>query len=282
MDEDELTRQKMNMKQKSLQRIQEDQVGSTIISGAQDESEEESEEDSSEYETDSESEEDTLKRMPKPMFIPKTHRATILQQEKLQREAEEREQRLAEEMEKRKEESHNMLAEELKRENEKAVESDVEEDVDDTDGLNEEEEFEAWKIRELKRVKRDREERIAREKEEEELERRREMPEEERLKEDMERANETRDKDKGEFTYMQKYYHKGAYYQDMNDEVFKRDYSAPTINEVRNKELLPEVMQVKNFGLQGRTKYTHLAAEDTTDKDSPWNKPLPKRRKRDH
>jgi microfibrillar-associated protein 1 len=37
----------------------------------------------------------------------------------------------------------------------------VEDDVDDTDGLNEEEEFEAWKIRELLRVKRDREERIA-------------------------------------------------------------------------------------------------------------------------
>jgi microfibrillar-associated protein 1 len=42
-----------------------------------------------------------------------------------------------------------------------ADESDVEDDVDDTDGLNEEEEFEAWKIRELLRVKRDREERIA-------------------------------------------------------------------------------------------------------------------------
>lgn len=68
----------------------------------------------------------------------------------------------------------------------------------------------------------------------------------------------------------------------MNDEIFKRDYSAPTINEVRNKEILPEIMQVKNFGLQGRTKYTHLAAEDTTDKDSPWAKPLPKRRKHGH
>jgi microfibrillar-associated protein 1 len=34
-------------------------------------------------------------------------------------------------------------------------------DVDDTDGLDEEAEFEAWKIRELLRIKRDKEERIA-------------------------------------------------------------------------------------------------------------------------
>lgn len=34
-------------------------------------------------------------------------------------------------------------------------------DVDDTDGIDEEAEFEAWKIRELLRIKRDKEERIA-------------------------------------------------------------------------------------------------------------------------
>jgi microfibrillar-associated protein 1 len=49
----------------------------------------------------------------------RNHRATILEQEKIQREAEEREQQLAEELEERRQQSHSMLAEELKRENEK-------------------------------------------------------------------------------------------------------------------------------------------------------------------
>ncbi|KAI8078747.1 splicing factor, Prp19-binding domain-containing protein [Halteromyces radiatus] len=279
VDEDQQAKHRALMKQKALQRVQDEQQFSTKVEISEEEASEEESEESSEYETDSE-EGDTLQRMPKPMFVPRNHRATILEQERLQREAEEREQRLADELEERRQQSHNLLAEELKRENEKAAESDVEDDVDDTDGLDEEAEFEAWKIRELMRVKRDREERIAREKEEEELERRRALPEEVRLKEDMERANETRNKEKGEFTYMQKYYHKGAFYRDEEDEIFKRDYSAPTINEVRKKDLLPKVMQVKNFGLAGRTKYTHLADQDTTDKDSPWNQqPLPKRRK---
>ena len=33
---------------------------------------------------------------------------------------------------------------------------------------------------------------------------------------------------------------------------------------------LSQVMQVKNFGRSGRTKYTHLVDQDTTSFDSPW------------
>ncbi len=37
-----------------------------------------------------------------------------------------------------------------------------------------------------------------------------------------------------------------------------------------DKTILPKVMQVKNFGMAGRTKYTHLLDQDTTRKDDPW------------
>ncbi|KAI7895245.1 splicing factor, Prp19-binding domain-containing protein [Mucor mucedo] len=278
VDEDEKARERMLLKQRALQQQEEE------LESEQEGSEEGSEEEgSSEYESSSE-EEDTIARLPKPVFIPKARRETILQQEKLAKEEEEREKRLELELEERKKQSHDMLAEELRREKEEATQKEIteyEDAVDDTDGLDEEAEFDAWRIRELNRIKRDREERIAREKEEEELERRRALPEDVRLKEDLERAKESKNKEKGQHTFMQKYYHKGAFYQDPESEVLQRDYSAPTIDEVRNKDVLPKIMQVKNFGLAGRTKYTHLVDQDTSSRDSPWEKPLAKRRRKD-
>ena len=58
--------------------------------------------------------------------------------------------------------------------------------------------------------------------------------------------------------------------QDEEDTIFKRDYTAPTLEDHFNKTVLPKVMQVKNFGRSGRTKYTHLVDQDTTQFDSPW------------
>jgi len=87
-------------------------------------------------------------------------------------------------------------------------------DVDDTDGLDPTTEFEAWRLRELARIKKEKEEEVAREKEREEIERRRALPEEQRLKEDMERANKLREeKPKGKQKFLQKYWHKGAFHQ---------------------------------------------------------------------
>jgi microfibrillar-associated protein 1 len=91
---------------------------------------------------------------------------------------------------------------------------DIVPDVDDTDGLDPAAEFEAWRLRELGRIKKEKEEEIRREEEREEIERRRAMPEEQRLKEDLEKAQKSRDdKPKGQVKFLQKYWHKGAFHQ---------------------------------------------------------------------
>ena len=78
------------------------------------------------------------------------------------------------------------------------------------------------------------------------------------------------DKQKSSYKFMQKYYHKGVFYMDDSslakdpDDVRAKDYSAPTLWDKFDVEKLPEVMQVKNFGRRGRTKYTHLLDQDTT------------------
>lgn len=90
-------------------------------------------------------------------------------------------------------------------------------DVDDTDGLDLEGEFEAWRLRELARIKRDKEDALRRELEREEIERRRALPEEQRLKEDLEHAEKSRaEKPKGQQKFLQKYWHKGAFHQVCN------------------------------------------------------------------
>jgi microfibrillar-associated protein 1 len=68
---------------------------------------------------------------------------------------------------------------------------------------------------------------------------------------------------------MQKYYHRGAFYGDSEDEIYKRDYNLPTPMELQDKSMLPSCLQKRknDFGRKGQSKHTHLAAEDTTDFD---------------
>ncbi|OJT11176.1 hypothetical protein TRAPUB_12310 [Trametes pubescens] len=231
-------------------------------SDEEEEAGEEEEEESSEEESESE-EEEKPKLQFRPVFIPKRARATIAEKEALAEDSEEAIKRKEQEAEERRKASHDMVAESIRRELlEKEKEEEVP-DVDDTDGLDPEGEFEAWRLRELARIKRDKEAALARELEREEIERRRALPEEQRLKEDLERAEKLRaEKPKGAQKFLQKYWHKGAFHQD--DEVLrKHDYTEAT-ESTMDISMLPKVMQVKNFGKRSRTKYTHLLDQDTT------------------
>lgn len=144
-------------------------------------------------------------------------------------------------------------------------------EVDDTDDIDPETERAAWKLRELKRVKRDREAIEEAEKEREEIERRRNLTQEEREAEDkafLEQQKEERE-GKGKMGYMQKYFHKGAFFQDdaEADGLDRRDIMGSRYqDDVVNRELLPQYMQIRDMtrlGRKGRTKYKDLKSEDT-------------------
>lgn len=126
-------------------------------------------------------------------------------------------------------------------------------------------------MRELQRIKRQWEREIQREEEEEERARRENLTEEEKLRIDTARAEETRkrkDEERGKMGFMQKYYHKGAFFQDL-DILKKRDYATEKTEGQVDVSQLPKVMQVRDYGKRGRSKYTHLADEDTTRKANP-------------
>ena len=82
-----------------------------------------------------------------------------------------------------------------------------------TEDEDEEEAYEAWKLRELKRIKRDRDLKEKMERERDDIERIHEMTEEERkLFFRQNPLTVTNKMPKGKYKFMQKYYHRGAFY----------------------------------------------------------------------
>ncbi|KAI7820807.1 splicing factor, Prp19-binding domain-containing protein [Gamsiella multidivaricata] len=243
--------------------------------------ESEESEGSSEYTSGSEeesSEDDAPRRkLMKPVFVPKSQRITIDESANSDAAYELAEKARLEAIEERKKESHQMLKEYVARQANVEEVPDVDSlaEVDDTDGLDEEAEFEQWKLRELKRIKRDREELEAREAEKAEIERRREMTEEERVKEDMEYLAKKAKEEKAMKAAgtVEKYHHKGAFFMDTGEAILKRSTAEPTPDAVKDIKALPKVMQVRNFGRAGQTKYTTLKEQDTSQR-SGWTDPI--------
>lgn len=143
--------------------------------------------------------------------------------------------------------------------------------IDDKDGVDPEAEYAAWKLRELKRVKREREAIEAAEKEREEVERRRNLTAEEREREDREfiaKQQEEKEATRGQGGFMQRYFHKGAFFRDdlEREGLDRRELMGARFVDDVSRETLPEYMQIRDMtklGKKGRTRYKDLKTEDT-------------------
>ncbi|KAG9231915.1 splicing factor, Prp19-binding domain-containing protein [Amylocarpus encephaloides] len=249
--------------------------GFVTESGEESEEEEEEEEGSEDEESSEEEEEAPRRVMMRPTFLRKDKRGAKAAEADRKSEDE-----LAAEEEARRSAAANEIVEEQIRKDLEAKkagkrnwddEEDDVDDVDDTDDLDPESEYAAWKLRELRRIKREREAIEGREKELEEIERRKGLTEEERKAEDDEYiAKQKEEKDgKGKMAYMQKYYHKGAFYQDdaKTEGLDQRDIMGSRFaDDVQNRDLLPQALQIRDMtklGKRGATKYKDLKSEDT-------------------
>ena len=234
-------------------------------------SEEESEEESS-------SEDEAAKRkLLRPVFIKKDARKSGQGGNGVAAASSE-EQKWAEEEAKRKARTDALIQEQLEKNAQARAQGkvfwdddNIVDEVDDDDEADPEGERAAWKLRELKRVKRERDSLIAAEMEREEIERRRNLTAEEREAEDREfLAKQKDDKDgKGKMGFMQKYFHKGAFYVDDAKAagLAERDVMGGRyVDDVVDRSALPQYMQIRDMtklGKKGRTRYKDLKSEDT-------------------
>ena len=211
-------------------------------------------------EEDQEDEDPRVFSVSRPVFVPRNKRDTIEEREMIEaRVFAEEEARRRRELERTKD-SKAQLRNLLQKEQDflaqaQLIDSDVE--LPDDEDLADDEEFEHWKIRELKRLQDIFRARAEAELEKAEKLRRSKMTEEELEEENRKLGLKESLRPKGKMEFMQKYFHPGAFYQDdsfIEEALRKRDATIATGLDKVDKTILPSVMQVKDFGKRGRTK----------------------------
>ncbi|KAL5114016.1 hypothetical protein ACEQ8H_008121 [Pleosporales sp. CAS-2024a] len=225
-------------------------------------------------EDESSSEEEAPRKLLRPVFMKKSERSKVAAPVKTAAEV------AAEDEARRQHETRALVQQQVEqRIAEKAAgkrdwDDDVEEAdinaIDDTDGLDPDAEYAAWKLRELKRIKRERLAIEEAEAERAEIERRRNLSAAEREAEDRAYLDQQKEEraDRGDMQYMQKYFHKGAFFTDELKEigVDRRNLMGARFEDQTNRDVLPEYMQIRDMtklGKKGRTRYKDMKTEDT-------------------
>ncbi|OLY85010.1 hypothetical protein AYI68_g807 [Smittium mucronatum] len=234
---------------------------------------------SSEYES-----EDSITKIQKPVFISKQQRKSKIQKITNVNNTEiVGEEEFFEEQEKRRQETLRIAALQARDSQQVEIPEAVEglEVVDDTDGLDEEEEYQLWKERETCRIEREAANRAKRELEEEYIEKRRRMTDREIQEEDKKLVNE-KEARKNERTILNKgtgNHHMGAFFNDILEaksvtQKYSTSLASQTLghNDETQKVEIPEILKAvreRNFGRSSQTKWKGLSKEDTS-KQSLW------------
>lgn len=235
------------------------------------------------YEEIEDEDEENSEDLFRPIFKEKNIRSTIKDEKEIEQEEKLESEVIEKARIQRKIETKKLVIKYIKEDLNKKVIFDEQENIEmpnDSDDPNDLDEYEAWKMRELKRIKLQAEEDEAKLNENLEIQRRRNLTDEQRKEENLRLgSDDTLRPFKSKLQYLQKYYHKGAFFanekQDDMDHVFNRDYNLPTWEDKIDKSNLPKSLQ-KRRGLQfkkGQSKYTHLTNEDTTNFDPTFKLP---------
>lgn len=241
-------------------------TGSESGSGSGSESEDESSE-----EEESSSEEEAPKKLLRPVFVKKKDRnqGAVKSADELAAEDERRRQEQARAIVQEQVEQRAAERAAGKKDWDDDVEDADIDAIDDTD-RHDPAEYLAWKLRELKRIKRERLAIEEAEAERAEIDRRRNLSAADREAEDrafIEQQQQERG-DRGQMQYMQKYFHKGAFFSEELAElgVDRRNLMNARFEDQTNREVLPEFMQIRDMtklGKKGRTRYKDMRSEDT-------------------